>query len=79
MEIIILGTTCANCSKLVEITKQAISELNIKASVIKEEDMAVIMKYNVAMLPCIVINKEIVSEGKLLSLGEIKTLLMRNI
>ena len=77
MEIKILGTGCANCKALYETVKQAVAELNINASVIKEEDILQIISYNVMSLPALVINEKIISAGKTLSLQEVKTLLTK--
>ena len=75
MEIIVLGTGCAGCKALYEITKQAVAELNLHATVIKEEDLMKIMSYNVLSLPGLVVNGKVVSSGKKLSLSEVKELL----
>lgn len=75
MEIKVLGTGCAGCKALYETTKQAVKELNIDATVLKEEDMMKIMSYNVMQLPALVIDEKLASKGKKLSLSEIKELL----
>ncbi|MEG2819494.1 MAG: thioredoxin family protein, partial [Muribaculaceae bacterium] len=51
MEIKVLGTGCAGCKALYETTKQAVLELQLNATVIKEEDMIKILAYNVMQLP----------------------------
>lgn len=76
MEIKVLGTGCAGCKALYETTKQAVAELGLDATVIKEEDLMKIMSYNVLRLPGLVIDEKVVSSGKKLSLTEIKTLLI---
>ncbi|MEG1838841.1 MAG: thioredoxin family protein [Bacteroides sp.] len=77
MEIKVLGTGCAGCKALYETTKQAIAELGINATVIKEEDLIKIMSYNVMQLPALVIDEIVVSKGKKLSLSEVKELLTK--
>ncbi|MGL4228037.1 MAG: thioredoxin family protein [Tannerellaceae bacterium] len=77
MEIIVLGTGCASCKTLFETVKQAVAELNIEASVVKEEDLMKIMAYNVMRLPGLVIDQKVVSSGKKLSLSEVKELLKK--
>ncbi len=76
MEIKVLGTGCAGCKALYETTKQAVAELGLDATVIKEEDLMKIMSYNVLRLPGLVIDEKVVSSGKKLSLTEVKTLLI---
>ncbi|MEG0700289.1 MAG: thioredoxin family protein [Muribaculaceae bacterium] len=77
MEIKVLGTGCAGCKALYETTKQAVLELQLNATVIKEEDMIKIMAYNVMQLPALVVNEIVISNGKKLSLTEVKELLTR--
>lgn len=77
MEIKVLGTGCAGCKALYEITEQAVAELGIDASVAKEEDMTKIMSYHVMMLPGLVVDGKVVSSGKKLSVTEVKELLNR--
>lgn len=75
MEIKVLGTGCAGCRALYETVKQAVAEMGIEATVIKEEDIAKIMSYNVMKLPGLVVNGKVVSMGKRLNISEVKTLL----
>lgn len=77
MEIKVLGTGCADCKVLHETVKQAVAELGIEATVIKEEDLMQIMNYNVLSLPGLVIDEKVVSAGKKLSLTDVKLLLTR--
>ena len=55
MEIKVLGTGCAGCKALYETTKQAVEELALNATVVKEEDIMKIMSYNVMQLPALVV------------------------
>ncbi|MEG0794928.1 MAG: thioredoxin family protein [Odoribacter sp.] len=75
MEIKVLGTGCASCKALYEMTRQAVAELGLNATVVKEEDLMKIMSYNVMQLPALVVDEVVVSKGKKLSLSEIKELL----
>lgn len=75
MEIKVLGTGCAGCRALYETVKQAVAEMGIEATVIKEEDIAKIMSYNVMKLPGLVVDGKVVSIGKRLTISEVKTLL----
>ena len=51
MEIKILGTGCSNCKSLEKATREAVAELNLDASVVKEEDIVKIMGYGVMRTP----------------------------
>lgn len=75
MEIKVLGTGCAGCEALYETVKQAVGELELNATVVKEEDIMKIMSYNVMQLPALVVDGEVVSKGRRLSLAEVKELL----
>lgn len=77
MEIKVLGTGCAGCKALHETVKQAVAELGIQVTVIKEEDIAKIMSYNVMQLPGLVIDDKVVSKGRKLSLAEVKELIAK--
>ena len=75
MEIKILGSGCASCTMLYETTKQAIAEMGIDATVVKEEDIMKILEYNVMRTPAMVIDEKLVSSGRKLSLQEVKVIL----
>ncbi len=55
-----------------------LSELNLSADVIKEEDLMKIMGYNVMSLPALVIDEKVVSKGKRLSLDEVKSFIINH-
>lgn len=75
MKITILGTGCASCKALFKTVQEVVNELNLDASVIKEEDLMKIMEYNVMTLPALVIDGKVVAKGKL-SAKEVKDLLL---
>lgn len=77
MEIKVLGTGCASCKALYATTEQAVKELGLEASLIKEEDMLKIMEYNVLSLPALVVNGKVVAKGKKLSIEAVKELLTK--
>ena len=75
MEIKVLCTGCANCKALYATVEQAVKDLNLDATLLKEEDILKIMEYNIFSLPALVINEKVVSAGKKLSLPEVMELL----
>lgn len=77
MEIKILGTGCSSCKALYQTTLQAVKELESQATVVKEEDIAKIMAYNVIRLPALVIDEEVVCSGKKLTLSDVKQLITK--
>ena len=76
MEIKILGTGCAGCKALYKTVESVAEELNLEATIVKEEDLMKIMEYNVMTLPAIVIDGKVAAKGKL-SASEVKELLKK--
>lgn len=74
MEIKVLGTGCASCRALYATVQEAVAQLGIDATVVKEEDLMRIMEYNVLSLPALVIDEKVVAKGKL-SAAEVKNIL----
>ena len=75
MEIKVLGTGCASCKALFATVQEAVAQLGIEATVVKEEDLMKIMEYNVMSLPAIVIDGTVVSKGRKLNVEQVKELL----
>ena len=71
MKIEILGTGCKKCRDLEEAAKQAVAKIGGFHSVEKVEDIQKIMDYGVISTPGLVIDGEVKSTGKLLSVDEI--------
>ena len=74
-ELAILGTGCTKCTKLTENTKLATEQLGLEVEIRKVTDIQEIMKYGVMMTPALVIDGEVKSIGKVLSVADIKGLL----
>ena len=77
MNIKILGTGCSKCKVLYANTEKAIAELGLDATLVKEEDIVNILKYNTLTLPALVIDEKVVSTGHLLSVAQVKDLLTK--
>jgi small redox-active disulfide protein 2 len=75
MKIEILGTGCAKCKTLEQNAKAAIGQIGGFHSVEKVEDMMKIMEYGVMSTPGLVVDGEVKSSGKLLSVHEIVELI----
>lgn len=75
MIIKILGTGCPKCKQLEKSTKKAVEDTGIDASVEKVTDMNQIMDYGVMMTPALVIDEEVVSAGRVISVDKIKKLI----
>jgi small redox-active disulfide protein 2 len=77
MEIKILGTGCANCKNLEKAAREAVTELNLDASVIKEEDIVKIMSYGIMRTPAMVVDEKVLFYGRVPSVKEIKEILIK--
>ena len=75
MKLEILGTGCAKCKALEEITKQAVAKVGGFHQVVKVDDIMEIMKYNVVSTPALVIDGVVKSTGKLLNVDEVIVLM----
>ena len=79
MEIKVLGTGCARCKSLEKVTRMAVAELNLGATVVKVEDIQEIMKCAVMRTPALVINEKVVLSGQVPKVSELKELLTNNL
>lgn len=74
MEIKVLGTGCSSCKALYTTVQEAVAQLGIEATIVKEEDLTKIIEYNVMTLPAIVVDDKVVSKGKVLNIEQVKEL-----
>ncbi|PIF03285.1 MAG: thioredoxin family protein [Draconibacterium sp.] len=77
MNIKVLGTGCTKCKKLEEVTRKAVEEMNLNATVEKVEDIQKIMQYSVMRTPALVVDEKVVLSGELPSLEKIKEILAK--
>ncbi|MEZ0343556.1 MAG: thioredoxin family protein [Caldimicrobium sp.] len=75
-EIKVLGPGCPKCELLYENVIKALDELGIEADLVKIKDFMQIAAHGVLTTPGLVIDGKLVSQGKVLSVEEIKELLM---
>lgn len=71
----ILGAGCAKCMKLEDHVKEAVAQLNLDLPIEHVTDFAQIASYGVMSTPALVLNEEVVSFGKILSVEEVKHIL----
>jgi small redox-active disulfide protein 2 len=71
----ILGPGCRRCEQLAAAAKDAADHLGIDYELEKVKDVAKLADYGVMMTPGLVIDGEVKSQGKVLSLDEIKAML----
>ena len=74
-QIKVLGPGCRRCEQLAAATKEAADQLGIDYELEKVKDVAKLADYGVMMTPGLVVDGEVKSQGKVLSLEEIKAML----
>lgn len=77
MNIIVLGTGCAKCKTLEQLTRKVVADLKLNADVTKEEDIQKIMSYGIMRTPGLVVDGKIVISGRIPSESELKELLTK--
>lgn len=77
MEIITLGACCKRSLKLFDNAKEAVRRLGLDVSVQNIGDMHEIARYGVMQTPALVINKKVVSYGKVLTVEQIMYLIQK--
>ncbi len=70
-----MGTGCKKCTQLEQNTREAIKQKNLEAEVVHVMDTNEIIKRGVMKTPALVIDGKVVSQGKVLTVEEINTLL----
>ncbi|MFL8888114.1 thioredoxin family protein [Helcococcus kunzii] len=71
----VLGSGCAKCQKLEENLKEALSQNGKNAEVEHVTDFAEIARYGVMSTPALVVDENVVSMGKVLTVDEIKNII----
>jgi small redox-active disulfide protein 2 len=72
----VLGSGCANCKRLEQITQKVVQNLALEAEIVKVTDYQEIMDHGVLNTPGLVVNEEVVSSGRIPSEAEITTWLV---
>jgi len=78
MNIKILGPGCPKCKTLEKVTREAVAESGVDATVEKIEDIMKIMEYRVMVTPVLVINEKVVLSGQVPSVKQVKEILTKN-
>lgn len=78
LDIKVLGTGCARCKSLESVTREAVEELGLNATIEKVEDIQKIMEYGIMQTPGLVINGKVVLYGKVPKIKEMKEILTIN-
>lgn len=73
VKIEILGTGCKKCHQLEANAREAVAARNLTAEVEHITDMMQIVERGVMATPALVVNDEVVSQGKVITAEEIAT------
>lgn len=65
MLIKILGSGCAKCDRLEQVTRAAVAELGLDASFEHVREMDQIMAYPIMTTPALVIDEQVVASGRI--------------
>jgi len=74
-QLLILGTGCAKCSQLYQLTEQAAKELGVQYELNKVTDLKQILALGAMMTPALAVNGTIKVAGRVPSVDELKKLL----
>lgn len=69
----VLGSGCANCQKVEEISKKVVQMLSIEAEVVKVTDYNDILAHGVINTPGLAINDTVVCSGRIPTEAEVTT------
>jgi len=72
MLIKILGSGCAKCNRLEQLTREAVSELGLNAEFVHVRDMDQIMAYPIMTTPALVIDEIVKVAGRMPSKDELR-------
>lgn len=68
----ILGSGCANCKRLEQEVREALSDTTITHNIVKVTDYADIMTYGILSTPGLVMNESVLSAGRIPSRQQIR-------
>lgn len=73
----VLGSGCDKCNILSKNTTEALEQLNMDSCIQKVTDFTEIAKFGVMSTPALVLGNDVVSTGKVLTVEEVKDLLVK--
>jgi len=78
MEIKIIGPGCANCKRLLEVTKQAVKEAGLETEIEYVTDIQKMVEMGIMQTPALAINGKVVLSGFVPDVKTIKNKIKEN-
>jgi len=78
MEIKVIGPGCANCKKLLEVTRQAVKEIGLEANVEYVTDIQKMVEMGIMQTPALAINGMVVLLGFVPDVKTVKNKIKEN-
>ena len=78
MEIKVIGPGCANCKRLLEVTKQAVKEMGRQTNVEYVTDIQKMVEMGIMQTPALAINGKVVLSGRVPDIKTIKNKIKEN-
>jgi len=75
MIIKVLGPGCSNCKNLERVTREAVTDLGLDATIEKVEDYPTIVGYGVMSTPALVVDEEVIVSGRVPTATQVKDML----
>jgi small redox-active disulfide protein 2 len=75
MKLQILGTGCAKCKKLTEVSDQAAKELGLDYEIVKVTDLAEILDFGIMSTPGLAVDGKVLTAGQVPTVEKVKKLL----
>lgn len=76
MIIKVLGPGCKNCKNLERVTRQAVADLGLEATIEEVKDYRTIVGYGVMATPALVVDEKLVLSGRVPSTAQVRDLLV---
>jgi small redox-active disulfide protein 2 len=75
MRIKVLGPGCTNCVNLERVTREAVADLGLEATIEKVTDYPTIVGYGVMSTPALVVDEQLVLSGRVPTATAVRELL----
>ena len=75
MRIKVLGPGCTNCVNLERVTREAVADLGLEATIEKVTDYPTIVGYGVMSTPALVVDEQLVLSGRVPTATTVRELL----